>query len=126
MVHSFFIDKEQTQASTLNAYFQAGARLTSNKILTKEDLIDLFSDLSSIIEYKEAQINQMNFELNNQENLNKKEKRRLSNNKKELKTLNDVRANMEKVLAPHVTCEKLEALYSPNFEKRKSLGLFGF
>ena len=113
---SFSMDKEKTQASTLNAYFQAVARLTSNKILTKEDLIDLFSDVSSVIEYKEAHINQMNFDLNNKENLNKKEKRRLSNNSKELKTLNDVRANMERVLAPHVTCAKLEALYFPNFE----------
>ena len=117
---AFSIDKEKTQASTLNAYFQAGARLTSNKILTKENLIDLFSDVSSIIEYKEAQINQINFDLNNTEKtLSKKEKKKLLNNTKELKTLNDVRANMERVLAPHVTCEKLEALYAPNFETKK-------
>ena len=27
---------------------------------------------------------------------------------------------MEKTLAPHITCEKLEALYSPNFELNKN------
>ena len=113
---AFSIDKEDTQASTLNAYFQAGARLTSNKILTKEDLISLFSDVSSIIDYKEAQINQVNFDLKEKSDLTKKEKRLLKNNEKEFKTLNDVRANMEKVLAPHVTCEKLAALYGPKFE----------
>ena len=26
---------------------------------------------------------------------------------------------MEKTLAPHVTCEKLDALYEPSFEKNK-------
>ena len=115
---AFSIDKNKTQASTLNAYFQAGARLTSNKILTKEDLINLFSDVSSVIDYKEAQLNQINFDLNEKLDLTKKEKRQLRNNEKELKTLNDVRANMEKVLAPHVTCAKLEALYGPKFDEK--------
>jgi len=116
---SFDLDKEETQASTLNAYFQAGARLTSKKKFTKENLIDLFSDVSSVIDYKEARINQLVFDLNQKSDLNKKEKKILKNNEKELKTLSNVRANMEKVLAPHVTCEKLEALYTPKFELNK-------
>ncbi len=114
------IDREETQASTLNAYFQAGARLTSNKIFTKETLINLFSDVSSIIDYKEAQINQINFDLKEKVDLTKKEKRTLKNNEKEQKTLTDVRSNMEKVLAPHVTCEKLELLYDPKFESNQN------
>ncbi len=113
------IDREDTQASTLNAYFQAGARLTSNKIFTKENLINLFSDVSSIIDYKEAQMNQINFDLKAKADLTKKEKRTLKNNEKEQKTLSDVRSNMEKVLAPHVTCEKLELLYGPKFESNQ-------
>tara|TARA_B100001250_G_scaffold414039_1_gene450351 strand:+ start:3685 stop:5148 length:1464 start_codon:yes stop_codon:yes gene_type:complete len=113
---SIEIDQENSQARALNYYFQAGARLTSNKVLTKENLIDLFSHLSSIIDYKEAQMTQNNFDLKGKLELTKKEKKILSNNEKELKTLNNVRANMEKVLAPHVTCDKLVALYESKFD----------
>ena len=113
---SFEFDQENTQARALNYYFQAGARLTSNKVLTKENLINLFSDLSSIIDYKEAQMAQNNFDLKEKLELTKKEKKILANNEKELKTLNNVRANMEKVLAPHVTCDKLVALYDDKFD----------
>ena len=113
---SFILDQAKTQARALNYYFQAGAKLTSNKLLSKEELIDLFSDLSTVIDYKEADINQKNFDLNSKENLTSKEERKLKNNIKELKTLGDVRANMEKILAPHVTCEKLVQLYTDKFQ----------
>jgi TolA-binding protein len=119
LTESFQIDKENAQARALNYYFQAGARLTSNKVLTKENLIELFSDLSSIIDYKEAQMTQNNFDLKEKSELTKKEKKILTNNEKELKTLNNVRANMEKVLAPHVTCEKLVALYEERFHTQQ-------
>ena len=58
---SFNIDQEKSSARALNYYFAAGAKLTSKKFLTKEELIDLFADVSNVIEYKEAQINQINF-----------------------------------------------------------------
>ena len=54
---SFILDKAKTQARALNYYFQAGAKLTSNKLLSKEELIDLFSDLSTVIDYKEGAAN---------------------------------------------------------------------
>ncbi len=120
LANSFSIDKEKSSARALNYYFASGAKLTSKKIFSKEQLIDLFSELSSVIEYKEAKINQDNFNFNTQESLNSKDKKILKKNNSELKTLNDVRANMEKTLAPHVTCEKLEVLYAPNFELNKN------
>ena len=118
---SFFIDKENSSARALNYYFTAGAKLTSKKVLSKEELINLFSDVSDIIEYKEATLKQINFELTQKEveDLSSKESKILKKNTSDLKTLNDVRANMEKTLAPHVTCEKLALLYEPNFEKNK-------
>lgn len=116
---SLDLDKEKSTARALNYYFASGAKLTSKKMLTKEELIDLFSQVSDIIEYKEAQINQTNFDLNEKESLTSKEKKVLKKNNSELKTLNDVRANMEKTLAPHVTCEKLEVLYQPSFDINK-------
>ena len=113
---SFNMDRKKSSARALNYYFASGARLTQQKILTNEDLIDLFSDVSNIIDYKEASINQDNFNLNEKDELTSKEKKVLKKNTSELKTLNDVRANMEKILAPLVTCEKLEILYETNFE----------
>ena len=118
--NSFILDQEKSTARALNYYFASGAKLTSKKVLSKEVLIDLFSELSAVIDYKEAKINQENFNFNSQETLSSKEKKKLKKNNSELKTLNDVRANMEKTLAPHITCEKLEALYSPNFELNKN------
>ena len=116
---SFSIDQENSSARALNYYFAAGAKLTSTKNLTKEELINLFADVSNVIDYKEVQINQMNFDFSEKEVLTSKESKKLKKNNSELKTLNDVRANMEKVLAPHVTCEKLEALYAPKFATNK-------
>ncbi|MBF25845.1 MAG: hypothetical protein CMP49_04945 [Flavobacteriales bacterium] len=113
------IDKEKSSARALNYYFVSAAKLTSKKILNKEDLIGLFSDVSTIIDYKEAEISQINFDLQQKESLNRKEEKIISNNVKELKTLNDVRANMEKTLAPHVTCDKLIALYEAKFEEKQ-------
>ena len=115
---SIFLDQEKSSARALNYYFVSAAKLTSKKVLNKEDLIGLFSEVSSIIDYKEAEMAQINFDLQQKESLSRKEEKTISNNTKELKTLNDVRANMEKTLAPHVTCDKLIALYEPKFENK--------
>ena len=113
---SFNIDQQIASPTTLNYYFQAGAKLTQQKVLSKESLINLFSDVSSVIDYKEANINQIIFALSQKDNLSSKESKRLKKIEKELITLNDLRANMEKILAPHITCEKLVALYENKFE----------
>jgi len=116
---SFSIDKEKTTARALNYYFQSGAKLTSNKLLSKEELIDLFSDVSNVIDYKEAEINQMIFDLSETSQVTEKISKKIKNNQKELKTLNDVRSNMERILAPHVTCEKLIQLYSSQYDNNR-------
>ena len=115
---SFNIDQENTQARALNYYFLSAVKLYGKT--DKKKLIALFSDLSNIVEYKEAQINQSNFDLTEKKELTSKESKILKKNISDLKTLNNVRVNMEKTLAPHVTCEKLEALYEPNFELNKT------
>tara|TARA_B100000575_G_scaffold293371_1_gene304558 strand:+ start:1091 stop:2536 length:1446 start_codon:yes stop_codon:yes gene_type:complete len=117
---SFVIDAENSTARALNYYFASAAKLTSLKIMTKEDLIDLFSEVSSVIDYKEADLKQQNFSLTDNRTPTNKEKKQIKRNSSELKTLGDVRANMEKTLAPHVTCEKLDALYEPSFDKNKN------
>lgn len=116
---SFNIDKEKSSARALNYYFSSAAKCYQNKLLTKEDLIDLFAEVSNVIEYKEAEINQTNFDLNSKTSLTSKDSKKLKKNVDELQKLIDVRANMEKILAPHVSCEKLEVLYTPNFDKNQ-------
>jgi len=117
---SFEMGGNESPAIVLNYYFLATTKLVQAKVLKVEDLIALFSDLSSVIAYKEAKLNQgiYNAELD-PEALSSKEKKALKRNKKELKTLGDVKGNLEKTLAPHATCEKLVELYTKNFEASK-------
>ncbi|MDG1850443.1 MAG: hypothetical protein P8I82_08200 [Flavobacteriales bacterium] len=109
----------ESTASVLNYYFIATTKLVQTKALKVEDLISLFSDLSGVIAYKEAKLAQDIFEAEENEALSAKEKKQLKRNKKERKTLGDVKSNLEKTLAPHATCEKLVQLYSNRFEANK-------
>ena len=117
---SFEMATNTSTASVLNYYFMATTKLVQAKVLKVEDLIALFSDLSGVISYKEAKLTQdiYNAEQKSEE-LSSKEQKLLKKNKKELKTLGDVKTNLEKTLAPHATCEKLVELYAKNFEQNK-------
>jgi len=97
----------------------ATTKLVQAKVLKVEDLIALFSDLSGVISYKEAKLAQDIYYAEQSEELSTKEQKLLKKNKKELKTLGDVKTNLEKTLAPHATCEKLVELYAKNFEQNK-------
>jgi tetratricopeptide (TPR) repeat protein len=97
----------------------ATTKLVQAKVLKVEDLIALFSDLSGVISYKEAKLAQDIYNAEQSEELSSKEQKLLKKNKKELKTLGDVKTNLEKTLAPHATCEKLIELYAKNFEQNK-------
>ena len=117
--NSFEMAANASTASVLNYYFMATTKLVQAKVLKVEDLIALFSDLSSVISYKEAKLAQDIYNAEQSEELNTKQQKLLKKNKKELKTLGDVKTNLEKTLAPHATCEKLVELYSKNFEQNK-------
>ena len=116
---SFEMAENASTASVLNYYFMATTRLVQAKVLKVEDLIALFSDLSGVISYKEAKLTQDIYNAGQNEELSTKEQKLLKKNKKELKTLGDVKTNLEKTLAPHATCEKLVELYAKNFEQNK-------
>ncbi len=117
---SFEMQQETSSASLINYYFYSAGKLLGNNLLTKEELIDLFSDLSGVVDYKEAQFSQELFELSQKSDLNTKEIKAKKIALKETKTLSDVRINMEKALAPHVTCSNLQVLYELNFEDNQS------
>lgn len=119
LLTAFNMEGNASSASVLNYYFMATTKLVQAKVLKVEDLIALFSDLSGVIAYKEAQLTQDIYNAEQNEALTSKEKKILKKNKKELKTLGDVKSNLEKTLAPHATCEKLVELYTKNFEANK-------
>ena len=116
---SFEMAGNASTSSVLNYYFMATTKLVQAKELNVEDLIALFSDLSSVISYKEAKLTQDIYNSEQIDELSTKELKLLKKNKKELKTLGDVKNNLEKTLAPHATCEKLVELYAKNFEQNK-------
>ncbi len=117
--NSFEMAGNESTASVLNYYFMATTKLVQAKVLNVEDLIALFSDLSGVISYKEAKLTQDIYNAEQSTELSSKAQKLLKKNKKELKTLGDVKNNLEKTLAPHATCEKLAELYTKNFEQNK-------
>lgn len=119
LLTAFDMAGNESTASVLNYYFMATTKLVQAKVLKVEDLIALFSDLSGVIAYKEAKLAQDIYNAEQNEALSSKEKKILKKNKKEFKTLSDVKSNLEKTLAPHATCEKLVELYTKNFETNK-------
>jgi len=117
--NAFEMAGNESTASVLNYYFMATTKLVQAKVLKVEDLIALFSDLSGVISYKEAKLTQDIYNAEQSTELSSKAQKLLKKNKKELKTLGDVKNNLEKTLAPHATCEKLAELYTKNFEQNK-------
>ena len=116
---AFEMAGNESTASVINYYFMATTKLVQAKVFQVKDLIALFSDLSGVISYKEAKLSQDIYNAEQSEELSAKEQKLLKKNKKELKTLGDVKTNLEKTLAPHATCEKLIELYAKNFEQNK-------
>jgi tetratricopeptide (TPR) repeat protein len=116
---AFNIGGYTTSPRVLSTYFVVSTKLLNAKVLSIEDLLNLFSDLSSVISYKEAQLAQDIFNANEQESLTKKEAKQLKRNEDEKEKLSDVKDNLEKALAPYATCEKLVEMYTRDFEINK-------
>lgn len=124
LAKSFEIDGNNSSASVINYYFITTTKLVNKDVFTREQLIDLFADLSGVIEYKQAKLGKSIFDAEAKveagETLDKKAARALKNDKKELKTLTDVSNNMEVALAPLATCEILVEMYTRDFEAKKT------
>ncbi len=86
----------ESTARVLNYYFIATTKLVQAKVLKVGDLIALFSDLSGVIAYKEAKLSQDIYNAEQSEGLSSRDSKILRKNKKELKTLGDVKGNLEK------------------------------
>ena len=112
LAEAFTMAGNSSTASVINYYFISTTKLVQAKVLKVSDLIALFSDLSGVISYKEAKLMQDIYTAEQAESLSSKEAKILKKDRKELSTLSDVKANLEKTLEPHATCEKLVELYT--------------
>jgi len=115
LLESFKIDGLTSSATTLNYYFTTTARLVKAEYIEREELIALFSDVSAVIDYRQASLTELIFKAKNDSLLDSKGQKKLGKNEKELGRLEDVKTNIEKTLAPYSTCENLVELYSEKF-----------
>ena len=117
---AFNLGGNTTSPRVLSTYFVVSTKLLNAKVLSIEDLLNLFSDLSSVISYKEAQLAQDIYKANEKEVLTKKEEKQRNRNEDEKDKLSDVKDNLEKALAPYATCDKLVEMYTRDFEMNKT------
>jgi len=115
LLESFQLDGFTSSATTLNYYFTTTAKLVKADRIETEELIALFSDVSAVIDYRQASLTELIFKAKNDSLLDSKGQKQLGKNEKELGRLEDVKTNIEKTLAPHSTCENLVDLYSEKF-----------
>tara|TARA_B100001250_G_scaffold358117_1_gene334229 strand:- start:218 stop:1657 length:1440 start_codon:yes stop_codon:yes gene_type:complete len=119
LLQAFKLDGLNSSATTLNYYFTTTAKLVKADAIETEELIALFSDVSEVIDYRQASLTESIFTAKNDSLLDAKGEKELSKNKKELGRLEDVKTNIEKTLAPHSTCESLVKLYSEKYNENK-------
>tara|TARA_B100001029_G_C15061561_1_gene458993 strand:+ start:2114 stop:3520 length:1407 start_codon:yes stop_codon:yes gene_type:complete len=119
LLESFQLDGFSSSATTLNYYFTTTAKLVKAGTIETAGLIALFSDVSAVIDYRQASLTESIFTAKNDSLLDSKGQKELAKNEKELNRLEDVKTNIEKTLAPHSTCENLVELYSEKFDDNK-------
>ena len=117
LYQSFKLDGYNSSATTLNYYFTTTAKLVKFGVKETEELIALFSDVSDVIDYRQASLTESIFNAKNDSLLDSKGQKKLQKNEKELGRLEDVKTNIEKTLAPHSTCESLVKLYSKKYQE---------
>jgi len=111
---SFETDGLNSTATTINYYFIVSLKLFQKQELNKQDLMTLFSDVSEVIDHREASISQDIFEFTSDslKILSSKEKKDLSKLESELNRIGkakiSVNNNFEKIIT---SCDQLVALY---------------
>ncbi len=111
---SFQIDGLNSTATTINYYFNASLKLFQKEQLNKQDLMTLFSDVSEVVDYREASISQEIFQLTSDttKTLSSKEQKALSKLESELNRIEKAKKSVNKNFETIITsCEQLVALY---------------
>ena len=112
LFQAFKLDGLNSSATTLNYYFTTTAKLVKADAIEREEVIALFSDVSEVIDYRQASLTESIFTAKNDSLLNDKGKKELSKNEKELGRVEDVKKIIEKALAHHSTWERLVKFYA--------------
>lgn len=119
---AYNLDGNGISRAVMNYYFLSSVKLKNKKIYTVDDIIVMYSDLSSVIAFQKSKYSGEEADLtakSDSTELSKKEKRTLKNATSILGTLNNVEGNIEKTVGPLLSCDKLSELFTENFEANK-------
>ena len=111
----FNLDPKALQPAYLNNYFNVVIKLYKDEVLKSEGLLDGFNDVAEAIELQSNDRNVLIAELTAKDTtgaISDREKRSLDINKKLLAQSEKLVANIEKGIAPLLTCDRLTLIYS--------------
>jgi tetratricopeptide (TPR) repeat protein len=111
----FALDPKALQPAYLNNYFNVVIKLYKDEKLNSIDLVEGFNDVSEAIEIQSNERNILIASLVEKDTLGtitEREKRNLEVNRKLLDQSENLIANIEKGIAPLLTCERLTLIYN--------------
>jgi tetratricopeptide (TPR) repeat protein len=112
---AFNLDPKALQPAYLNNYFNVVIKLYKDEVLKSEGLLDGFNDVAEAIELQSNDRNVLIAELTAKDTtgaISDREKRSLEINIKLLAQSEKLVANIEKGIAPLLTCDRLTLIYS--------------
>lgn len=112
---AFNMDPKSLQPAYLNNYFNVVIKLYKDEVLKSEGLLDGFNDVAEAIELQSNDRNVLIAELTAKDttgSISDREKRSLEINKKLLAQSEKLVANIEKGIAPLLTCDRLTLIYN--------------
>lgn len=111
----FALDPKALQPAYLNNYFNVVIKLYKAEVLSSTGLIDGFNDVAEAVELQSNERNVLITELTEKDTLgtiSDREKRTLDINRKLLAQSEKLLINIEKGIAPLLTCERLTLIYN--------------
>jgi len=92
---SFEIEQKRSSAGALSAYFKSATIMQKNNELSKEDILQLYAELSEAVDYN------------------------LENNPKKIKFYTQTSTNIESLFTPYADCDALLSIFSEKFLKKQ-------
>ena len=92
---SFEIEQKRSSAGALSAYFKSATIMQKNNELSKEDILQLYAELSEVVDYN------------------------LENNPKKVKFYTQTSTNIESLFTPYADCDALLSIFSEKFLKKQ-------
>lgn len=110
------LDKDHS-AAFYNGYFIGAARLFNDDVFSIGDVFNAYNVVMEGIEYNTNKLNEEITEIKDKQDsttstLSQKEEQALAKAERELGRYDDVESNIEKILGPIATCDKLADIYN--------------